>query len=224
MNAEVPAMGKVTIKTLPDKAAWRENRKLYIGGSDAAAVLGRNQYMSNVALWEIKTGKKEQEDVSEKDVVKFGTEAEEHIRGLFELMYPQYAVGYEANNSFHNSDYPWAAASLDGVLVEKAGGRLGILEVKTANIMTATQKENWKDRIPDAYYCQLLHYFMVTEFDYADLIALLRYDYYDDAEIKHFHIERSDVEADIRFLTDREREFWDDVIHDRKPALILPSI
>ena len=217
-------MGNVTVKMLPDKAAWREHRKQYIGGSDAASVLGMNQYMSNVKLWEIKTGRMEQEDVSEKDVVKFGTEAEAHIRGLFGLMYPQYGVVYHENNSFHNSDYPWAAASLDGRLEDREKARNGILEIKTANIMTSSQKENWKDRIPDAYYCQILHYLMVTEFEFADLFALLRYDYYDDAEFKHFHIERSDVEADIRILADREREFWGDVIHDRRPALILPSI
>ena len=49
---------------------WLQERKKGIGGSDAAAVLGLNPYMTNVDLWKIKTGRKEQEDISEKPFVK----------------------------------------------------------------------------------------------------------------------------------------------------------
>ena len=51
------------------RTEWLQERKKGIGGSDAAAILGLNPYMSNVDLWEIKTGRKEQEDISEKEIV-----------------------------------------------------------------------------------------------------------------------------------------------------------
>lgn len=57
---------------------WLEERKKGIGGSDSAAVLGLNPYMTNVDLWQIKTGRKQQENVSQKPFVKYGTEAEKH--------------------------------------------------------------------------------------------------------------------------------------------------
>ena len=79
---------------LKDRKEWLENRKR-IGGSDASAIVGLNPYMSNVDLWEIKTGRREQEDISEKSYVKYGTEAEKHLRELFRLDYPEYEVGYK---------------------------------------------------------------------------------------------------------------------------------
>lgn len=71
------------------RTEWLQERKKGIGGSDAAAILGLNPYMSNVDLWEIKTGRKEQEDISEKECVKFGVAAEDHLRTLFALDYPR---------------------------------------------------------------------------------------------------------------------------------------
>ena len=66
---------------------WLQERKKGIGGSDAAAIIGLNPYMTNVDLWEIKTGRKEQEDISNKPCVKYGTEAEGPLRELFKLQY-----------------------------------------------------------------------------------------------------------------------------------------
>ncbi len=38
------------------------------------------------------------------------------------------------------------------------------------------QNENWKDdNIPDAYYCQVLHYLNVTGFSFVKLVAELKY-------------------------------------------------
>jgi predicted phage-related endonuclease len=66
-------------------AAWLSERRTGIGGSDAATILGVSPYMTNVELWRIKTGRKIPEDISGKPYVKYGIEAERHLRGLFEL-------------------------------------------------------------------------------------------------------------------------------------------
>ena len=62
-----------------------EERKKGIGASDAACVLGRNPYKTNVELWEEKTGIRQSEDISDKPHVKYGTEAEQYLRELFRL-------------------------------------------------------------------------------------------------------------------------------------------
>lgn len=212
-------------KVFASREEWLQARNNRIGGSDAAAIIGLNPYMSNVDLWEIKTGRKQQEDISGKSYVEYGTEAEKYLRELFKMDYPEYTVFYKENNMFLNDAYPWAHASLDGWLGSENGFR-GIWECKTTNILNSQQKEKWDNRIPDNYYCQILHYFLVTEFKFAVLKAQLKYDYGEDVMCvtKHYRIDRAEAEQDIRYLAEKEQEFWKCVKEDRKPTLILPRI
>lgn len=214
----------VEMKVLANREEWLANRQR-IGGSDAATIIGKNPYKSNVDLWRIKTGQMEAEDISQKPYVLYGTLAEPHIRALFALNYPEYEVGYEENNMFFNSAYPFAHASLDGWLTEIATGRKGVLEIKTTTILNSLQQDKWRDQIPDNYYIQVLHYLMVTGFEFVELVALLKYSSMDIPEqIRHYHIERSDVTEDIEYLIDAERRFWWQVENRKEPAVILPEI
>lgn len=210
---------------LADRKSWLSHRENRIGGSDAACIVGLNPYKSNVELWEEKTGKRQADDISDKLYVKYGTEAEEHLRALFALDFPQFKVSYEENNMWLNSDYPFAHASLDGWL-EDENGRKGILEIKTSNILQSMQKEKWNHRIPDNYYLQVLHYLMVTEFDFAVLKAQLKSEFAGDVVLstKHYFIERTDVEEDIEILKNAEKSFYEMIQKNIKPNLILPNL
>lgn len=215
----------VTMKTFHGREDWLQARRGFIGGSDAAAVVGLNPYKDNVTLWLEKTGQAAAEDISEKPYVKYGTQAEDHLRELFKLDFPEYQVFYDPYNMWFNDKFPFAHASLDGWLVDQ-DGRQGILEIKTTNILQSMQKEKWNQRIPDNYYIQLLHYLMVTEFDFAVLKAQLKFDYGGDIVLhtRHYRIERSEVEADIEYLQSSEKTFWKQVQERKQPALILPEI
>lgn len=210
---------------LKNRDEWLEHRAGRIGGSDASCIVGMNPYKSNVELWEEKTGKKQVEDISDKPYVKYGTEAEAHLRALFALDFPQFKVSYEENNMWLNSEYPFAHASLDGWL-EDEDGRKGILEIKTTNILQSMQKEKWNNRIPDNYYCQILWYLGVTEFDYAILKSQLRYDYSGDIFLttKHYFIERENVKEDIEYLLSKGSDFFENLKMNKKPPLVLPLI
>ena len=214
----------VTMKTLASHEEWLASRKK-IGGSDAACILGLNPYKSNIELFDIKTGKTEQEDISDKPYVKYGTEAEEHLRELFKLDFPQYKVDYVENNMWENDKYPFAHASLDAWITDEKG-RMGVWECKTTEIINPLQKAKWDNAIPDNYYIQVLHYLMVCEFDFAILKAQLKYRHNDEMWLvtKHYHIERSEVEEDIKYLAEKEKEFWENVENDKRPNLILPNI
>ena len=211
--------------TFQSREEWLKARAGRIGGSDASAVVGLNPYKDNVTLWMEKTGQAAAEDISEKPYVKYGTVAEDHLRELFKLDFPEYQVMYEPDNMWLNDRFPWAHASLDGWLVDQ-DGRHGILEIKTTNILQSMQKEKWNQRIPDNYFIQLLHYLMVTEFDFAILKAQLKFDYGGDIVLhtRHYRIERSEVEADIEYLQSSEKTFWKQVQERKQPALILPEI
>lgn len=212
-------------RILSSRDDWLENRLKGIGGSEISAVVGCNPYMDNVTLWEIKTGRRKADDISCRPYVQYGTQAEEHLRALFSLDFPQYKVMYEENNSFANDRYPFAQASLDGWLEDKSG-RTGILEIKTTEILRAGQKEKWKDRIPMNYYCQVCFYMAVMEADFAVLKAQLKTDFDGDVrlETRHYHIERSDVQEDIDYLMQEGARFWEYVESDTRPPLILPEI
>ena len=210
---------------LKNREEWLQNR-YRVGGSDASCIVGMNPYKDNVQLWLEKTGQAQPVDISDEPYVKYGTEAEAHLRALFALDFPEYQVDYTENNMYLNDKYPFAHASLDGELTEKATGRKGILEIKTTNILQSMQKEKWKDRIPDNYYIQILHYLMVTEFDFVELKAQLKSEFNGEVylQTKHYHIERADVEADIKYLEEAERKFWQQVQNRTRPALLLPEI
>lgn len=53
----------VKMIVLKNREEWLRHRNR-IGGSDAAAIVNKNPYRSNVELWQIKTGQLEQEDIS----------------------------------------------------------------------------------------------------------------------------------------------------------------
>lgn len=234
----------VKMLTLTSREEWLEARKNYIGGSDASAIVGMNPYKTNNDLWLEKTGKVTPEDISDKPYVKYGTNAEIHLRELFKLDFPQFNVEYVENNMFINDRFPWAHASLDGWLIEtetvtaydddqtfissetRPTGRKGILEIKTTEILQSMQKEKWNQRIPDNYYIQVLHYLMVTEFDFAVLKAQLKtvFDGVPYIQTKHYFIERSEVEGDIEYLAKKEWEFWQYIKSGKKPPLVLPQI
>ena len=215
----------ITHKTLNSREEWLEARKKSIGGSDAAAIVGASPYKTNIALWEEKTGRQDFPDISDKEAVRYGINAEEHLRALFALDFPEYEVFYQPNNFWTNTEYTFAHCSLDGWLTDHEG-RFGVLEIKTSTIQGAAMKAKWNQRIPENYYIQLLHSLLVTGADFAILKAKLIYhvDGETFAQIRHYRIDREEVRADLDFLEEAEREFAEHLKNDTPPALTLPEI
>ena len=212
-----------TLQTFESREAWLENRKKGIGGSDIAAVIGANPWMSNVELWQIKTGRAQQEDISEKEVVRYGIAAEEHIRALYELDHPDYKVEYAEFNSWYNGEFPWALASLDGWMVDDKG-RFGVLEIKTSEIRSSADWQKWDGCIPPQYYAQITLYIAITNAEFADLRAAIKYHVGDETRtvIRDYHVEKNEIQADIDYLIKAGTEFWKLVETDTRPNLILP--
>lgn len=211
-------------KNLRSRSEWLKERGKRIGGSECAAIIGQNPYTTNVELWEIKTGRKVSVEISDNPLVRYGSEAEKYLRELFKLDYQQYRVSYTENNIWTNDLYPFAHASLDGWLRDPYE-RFGVLEIKTATISSAVQKQKWEGRIPNNYFCQVLWYMAITDAEFAEVKAQLKYEYDDLLCItKHYHIERDDVKDEIEFLMEKGREFWEYVETDTCPPLVLPEI
>ena len=202
---------------------WLEERKTGIGGSDASAIVGLNPYSDNIKLWEIKTKRAEQEDISDKPYVKYGVAMEDNLRQSFAIKHPEFEVVHEENTIIRHPKYPFLFASLDGILINKETGEKGVLEIKTSEILRSMQKEKWNDRVPDNYFIQVLHYLNVTGFSFAYLFAELTYS--EDLQMtKTFKFDRNNLAEDIEYLQEKEIEFWKYVESDKRPPLVLPNM
>ena len=205
---------------------WLESRRQGIGGSDAGCIVGANPWKSARQLWKEKTGADKPDDISDKPAVKFGKEAEQHLRALFLLTYPEFSCEYHEFRMYANDRLPFIFATLDGELTDQ-DGRRGILEIKTTTIQQAKQWFEWDDCIPQHYYIQILHQLLACDWaEYVELFAHIRYQKGEEirAAMRKFRIERQDVKQDLQILEEREIVFykqWQDGI---EPPYTLPEI
>lgn len=182
----------LSVKDAEDHEKWLEARAIGIGGSDAAVIMGMNQYKSPYQLWLEKTGQTEAPDLSGNQYVYWGTKNEANIADWF-----QEETGKKVKRlgTLRSKEYPFMLANVDRTVVSENAG----LEIKTAGVR---QYRKWKDdEIPDAYYCQCLHYMAVTGADYWYIAVLLG-----GNEAKWKRIERN--EEDIQHLIMAETDFW----------------
>lgn len=216
---------------------WLKLRQSGIGGSEVASILGLNPYMNNQELWSYKVGLAQREDISDKPYVKYGHDAEPHLRNLFALDYPRFDVQYVDNVVLSNRTYPFIRYSPDGLIFDKKTGLKGIFECKTTNILQSMAKEKWNHKVPDNYYCQILQGLLVTGFDFVVLRAQLNYNNakmdfqtLDNEkggykQIRDYVFYRSDrqVSDDIQLLLNKEYVFYThNVMKMIEPSLILP--
>lgn len=182
----------LTVDEGKDHDKWLAMRNTGIGGSDAGVIMGLNPYKSPFQLWMEKTGQAEAPDLSGNQAVYWGTMNEANIARWFT---EDSGKKVERCGTLRSIENPFMLANVDRkVLGENAG-----LEIKTAGV---SQYRKWKDdEIPDAYYCQCLHYMAVTGADYWYIAVLLG-----GNEAKWKRIERN--EEDIKTLIEAEKEFW----------------
>lgn len=181
---------------------WVGLRSKYIGGSDAAAVVGLNPFKSAYSLWAEKTGKVE--PFQGNLTTEVGTYLEEFVAKKFA---EETGKKVRRNNrSILNDDYPWAIANIDREIVGEDAG----LEIKTTSEMNLSKFKNGD--YPGNYYCQCLHYMAMTGKEKWYLAVLIG-----NRELKIFTIDRDDSE--IKALMDAERDFWHFVTTDTAPYI-----
>jgi hypothetical protein len=94
-----------------------ENRRAFIGGSDARIIMGSEE-AALVRLWREKRGEAEPEDLSGNLIVQLGTATEELNRTWYERNTGRQVTGVQRR--VKHSAIPWMVATLDG-LVEGTG-------------------------------------------------------------------------------------------------------
>ena len=162
-----------------NKEEWKALRREYIGGSDAASVIGLNPYKSAYSLWAEKTGKlPEFEGNLATDV---GTYMEDFIAKLFEKETGK-KVRRESR-SILNDKYPWAIANYDRLIVGEDAG----LECKFTDSLNLKKYKNGE--YPERFYAQCVHYLAMSGKKRWYLAVLIG-----NKEFKWFTIERDEEE------------------------------
>ena len=197
---------------------WHNIRRKHIGGSDVSVIMGYNEYKNVVDLWKEKTGRKEQDDLSDNKAIIRGKESENLLIEHFKINNPDYRVS-RLEKTLVSLKYPFMSANLDGVLEHDEMGK-GVLEIKTATCHSyGTYKLRWKSEVPIEYYLQIQHYLTVTGWDYAILYADIRLAFADNRhELRQYFIRRD--EDDVTEIIKKEAEFYEYLKNDIQPPFI----
>lgn len=193
---------------------WLENRKL--GGSSASAILNANKYLTANELYDSVLYPIQKVEI-ETEATKRGNNLEPLIRAEFGALNQEYKIINPPKNNwmFINSKYPEMSASLDGVLIHKETKEKGFIEIKTREVRSRKEIEEWKnEKIPQNYFIQLMHYFLITEFKYCVLATHLIVRNFDTNKIEEVQVVyqwfyRKDYEQDIDNLRIIELKFLD---------------
>lgn len=195
-------MAEITKVKTANHEEWLELRSHYIGGSDAAAVVGLNAYASQYSLWAEKTGRVP--GFAGNLATEVGTYLEEFVAQKFAQVTGKKVRKH--NQSFLNGLYPFAIANIDREIVGEDAG----LEIKTTD--TLNLKKFKGGEYPANYYAQMVHYLAVTGKQRWYLAVLIG-----NKDFKWFTIERD--EAEIAALMTAEADFWELVKTDTPPAI-----
>ena len=175
--------------TFNSRDEWLKMRMEGIGGSDVSCIMGHNAWKNRKDIFR---SKQILQPEINNDAIDFGNAFEPII---FESFKYKYRNVYETLDfkdiMFRNIFIPYFQASLDGVLVEKATGKVGILEIKTAqNKKSKWYYEDGSKGVPQEYIDQAIHYFNTTNAEFVVFYPLINY-------------ERDDIDNDMIFLKPR---------------------
>lgn len=142
---------------------WLDLRKKSIGGSDAGAVMGMNQYVSAITLYADKMGLSKPKETNE--AMRLGNDLEEYVAQRFCEM-----TGKKVrrdNFMWMHDEYDFITANVDREIVGENAG----LECKTMSSFADYDLEGGE--CPAHYYCQCQHYMMVKGYDKMYLAILV---------------------------------------------------
>jgi putative phage-type endonuclease len=185
-------------------------RKLGIGGSDAASVLGCNPYRSALELYELKVGLREPDPPNAQ--MKRGIYLEAVARRLYTEL-----TGRKVRRIKQQTHliYPHMICNVDGQIVgDKERGR-GVLELKCPAMWTFAKID--REGLPLHYIVQMQHNLAVTGCSWGSF-ALFNADLW---KLRHFDVERDNELIDALIV--KEEQFWYQHIVKRLPPPEVPD-
>lgn len=210
LETNICSLTRVNQVKNPEK--WHELRTTGVGGSDAGAIMGMNEYSSPLVVYMQKKG----EGVFEGNAAtKWGHILEDPIREETEK---ELNVKIEAvPGMFKSKIYRYMNANLDGLILAESPVTIGNTTVEGLGgheIKTSAKGDGFsEDEIPDSYYCQIQHYMAVTGLPWFILTVFIL----SRREGKHY-IVKANPEFQEKLIS-AESDFWENyVMTDTIPA------
>lgn len=185
------------------------DRSRFLGGSDAAAVLGISPWRSRYRLWCEKVGTEAPPDLSDIDYIYFGHLLEPIVAQVFSER-----AGMKVRTTrklYTHPKYKFLAGHVDREIV----GKKAFLECKTANAFDFSKwgkHDTGPDGIPEHYLAQVDHYMLVRNMDECYVAALIG-----GNDFRFYHVPRSAAREKI--LLKAEVEFWEMVKTKTPPEI-----
>lgn len=192
-------VGVVTMeRALPSDEEVRadlQDRRTFIGGSDAPVIMGLSSWKSRYELWQEKVGEKEPDDLSEVERVQWGIILEAVVATMYTKRTGKKVR--RVNQRQIDREHPWRVAQIDRRIV---GG--GILEIKTTDAAMANEwGPEGSAEIPLHYYAQVQHQLAVMREAFAEVAVLIG-----GNRMRLYLVPRDD--QFIADMTVAESEFW----------------
>jgi putative phage-type endonuclease len=198
-------------RAAPASAPAPDERRGYIGGSDAAAVCGLSPWKTAFQLYQEKRGEAPAPDLSAVERVYWGTVLEEVVAREYSRRTGR--TVRRVNRTLYHPAYPFMAAHIDRLVV----GYDRILECKTTDAARAGEwGEEGSEEIPRHYQPQPQHYLAVTGKAACDVAVLI------GGNRMRIYTVRRDKEF-IGLLIEAEREFWERVQAGEPPDPASPE-
>ena len=226
---------KIVEEVLKLKWNFPDTKVPGLGASDAPPILQKSPWVTNIQLWEEKTGRREVKDISELPAVKRGIEEEPIIRDQFAKEHPELEVISNPFDILYLTEHPYITCTLDGELIEKSNGRKGVLEIKTGSYSAKRYLDVWQqEQIPEHYFPQVIQQLLVTGWDFLIMRAkLFRVDkeygdggnnfWLPETYETMFYINANDpiIQQSMQAVLDADQSFFDCMINDRMPWTAL---
>jgi len=172
-----------------------EARRVGIGASEIAAVLGLSTYTSPYDLWLLKTGQAQPDVEEETDAQIFGNLLEDVIAR--EYARRNNCKVQKVKGMIFSKDYPWLFCSPDR---KRVGAQINI-QVKTAGMFARGWGEEETDNIPPAYLVQVQQEMIVTGLPVTHIPVLVAGQKYRQYEVK--------ADKNLQeIIIVKSREFW----------------
>lgn len=177
----------------------RPDHKSYIGGSDAAALMGQG-YKTPLQVFNEKIGRKEPEDLSENIAVQLGSYLEPFVLNEATKILGQPIISASFKR---HVKYKFVGGHVDGLIDWNPPA---IVETKTG------MSRNYRLGLPPYIEWQVRHYMMIFGSPVCYVVALLL----DQRKLVRFDIER-DLEIEEQMI-ETYLDFWKRVEEERPPA------
>jgi len=187
---------------------WLEDRQLGIGGSEAAGVVGLDDYQSPLSIWSRKRGLMADYLIGN-EAMEFGREFEPILVRKVQERTGYRVIHWPQTLRCVHVDYEWMRCTPDGLAESDISPGLGLVQIKTTSDRMMTE---WvEDGVPLRVQVQVQHEMAVTGARWA-IVGVL----FGGQKFLTINLERDD--EFIEQLIEAESAFWNMVQSGEMPA------